>query len=601
MFRLTQLSCLSICVLSCQFRAFAEDDRPVEAPVPSSAKPQAKNARAAAGGIVVRRAGGNTGISGIREDADPQDPKERFLLLTPGGPIVIEASIYVDGQPFRIAREELTAKQMKAADTDGDGKATWDEAVANPRFGFGRFTYYARNKAQLQATIKRYDLNKDGLVDKAEARSLVASLGGGGAVFRVVQGATAYSQPDIKKLLDADGDGVIGQQELETAPDKLKSRDANDNDLLEPNEAGGGAVRNQYRNIQIGGRRTTVRRGTTAFLLGPSANLVTIYTAMAEKYAGDDKQIRADDFRWFSQMVNDLDLDQSGTLDSGELVGLHLVKPHIAIDVNLGKSEQRPAGLRIAAIVEELGDLNRFSKEFGSQIVIERPGMKLTLSAPKVSNRYAANYGRSAKSMLTRYDLDKNGYIDKEEIKKVTGANQQYLVKQFERWDADGNGMVFAKEIEAAYLEQLAPRMTAVMATSTHQGPSFFNALDETGDNRLSLREMKIAAKRLATFDKNADGKLGVEEMPVELSVTFTRGIGYSNRGRGGRVTTRPVRPNVTANTPQVPDWFTRMDRNGDGDLTMREFLGGEEKFDELDTNGDGFIERAEAAAVASK
>lgn len=603
MLRIPHVLCLSVCMLSSQFSAFAADDGPVEAPVPAMASrttilANPVRAVAAAGGIVVRQAGG---ISGIRKDVDPQDPKERFLVLTPGGPLVVEASIYVDGRPYAVAREELAAKQVKAADTDGDGKATWDEAAANPRFGFGRFTYYSRNKTQLEATIKRYDLNRNGLVETVEARNLIASLGGGGAVFSVIQAATPSTQPDVKKLLDTDGDGVINREELEAASEKLKSRDANDNDLLESNEAGGSTARSAYQRVLVDGRVTTVRRGTTAFLLGPTANLVSIFTVMAEKYAGDDKQIRADDFRWFPDIVADLDLDKSGTLDSGELVGLHLVKPHITIDVNLGEDEQRPAGIRIAAIAKGLGDLDRFSKEFGEQVVIERPGMKLTLGAPKVSNRYTANYSRSAQSMLARYDTDKNGYIGKEEIKKLAGANQQYLVSQFERWDADKDGMVFAKEIEASYLEQLAPRMTAVMATSTNQGPSFFNALDETGDNRLSLREMRIAAQRLATFDKNADGVLGVEEMPVELGVTFTRGMSYPNRGRASKRPSRPVRPNITARTPKIPDWFTRMDSNGDGDLTLREFLGGEEKFNEIDTNDDGFIEQAEAAAVVSK
>ena len=37
------------------------------------------------------------------------------------------------------------------------------------------------------------------------------------------------------------------------------------------------------------------------------------------------------------------------------------------------------------------------------------------------------------------------------------------------------------------------------------------------------------------------------------------------------------------------------MDRNGDGDLTLKEFLGGKEAFAKLDTNNDGFIEPREA------
>jgi len=43
------------------------------------------------------------------------------------------------------------------------------------------------------------------------------------------------------------------------------------------------------------------------------------------------------------------------------------------------------------------------------------------------------------------------------------------------------------------------------------------------------------------------------------------------------------------------------MDKNGDGDITLREFLGTKEKFQELDTNKDGFIELKEAEAVGKR
>ena len=42
------------------------------------------------------------------------------------------------------------------------------------------------------------------------------------------------------------------------------------------------------------------------------------------------------------------------------------------------------------------------------------------------------------------------------------------------------------------------------------------------------------------------------------------------------------------------------MDRNGDGDLTLKEFLGDEAEFRQLDADRDGLIAAGEAVAAKS-
>ena len=47
-----------------------------------------------------------------------------------------------------------------------------------------------------------------------------------------------------------------------------------------------------------------------------------------------------------------------------------------------------------------------------------------------------------------------------------------------------------------------------------------------------------------------------------------------------------------------APIWFQKMDRNQDGEVSLREFLGPLSVFHRLDTNGDGRLDVHEAQAA---
>jgi Ca2+-binding EF-hand superfamily protein len=66
------------------------------------------------------------------------------------------------------------------------------------------------------------------------------------------------------------------------------------------------------------------------------------------------------------------------------------------------------------------------------------------------------------------------------------------------------------------------------------------------------------------------------------------------NNARG--LTVPAVRQSPGEDTPA---WLSAMDRNGDGEISRREFLGTPEQFARFDANDDGYLESAEATAAA--
>ncbi len=553
---------------------------------------------AAGGAAIVVGARADGYSTNVRTDVDRNDPVERFLLLTPRAPLIVEATVTVDGKPFRHLREKLVDEMLVNADVDKDGKATWEEAVKSPRFTFGRFS--APNQQAIQNYIKTFDTNKDTLVDAPEARKFLAQYSGGPA-FTVTRGygysrAVAFQangrlyqsgnvRADVKGLLDSDKDGVLSAEEIAAAGERLKSRDADDNDLLYANEIAGSAQQGG-RNVQV------IRRGTatyqqTGILLGPAVQASAVFSALRQKYKNKDNKVTADSFGTLPGLFKQLDENKDGQLQQNEVLELNKVKPHIQIAVNLGKNEDaKPISLvSLDPSVEKSGEVK------DRTISLKRPGLNLGLAVPQ-SRNVNYNFATTAERYMQRYDKDNNKYLDEKEM----AGN---LARQFKMWDADNDGRVYAKEITEMYTRMRAPQMSQVRAQVAEQGNSMFLALDETGDGRLSLREMRTAHEQLKTFDKNTDGQITVDEIPVTLSVNFSQGAyGYQYvRTIQARGTRTPNQPATTAG----PEWFTRMDRNGDGDVTLKEFLGTEEQFKKLDTNGDGFIERKEAEAAEKK
>ena len=563
-----------------------EQNRQVVADKAKEAKRKLRVVRAqAAAALQARQSSRNPGVA---KDVDRKDASKRGLVLTPAGPIVIEFRIMVDGKPYRELTESIVDEMMKDADTDKDGKATWKEAVANARFGFGRFGYL-QNEAARSRMIMSLDLDRDGLVSRYESRAMIARYFGvrDAQIIYTAARATAVT---ARSVIDTNGDKVLSKEECLAATKNLKIRDADDNDVLVASEIGDAARANLYAQQRVSSNRSRVPvQGNRVYHLNtPKSQLVYVYRALEKQYGiHDADKIQGPIVKAF---IAAMDANKNGDLDLDDMSQLAKLKPQLVVEMDMKRGDAN-SKVRVKRLADNLGSLDKAGKEAVRVLMLRFPTMKIAMVGNSGGNAYSNRYDNVAKSMITRFDTNKNAYLEKDELE----SSPQYA-RMFAQWDGDGDKKVYAKEIIESYERMQRPNQNRLMIRIVDEDNAVFTLLDANADGQLGLREIQNAPKLLKTLDKNGDGNISVAELPHTVRCTVSRGVSrqYYLASNGAVYNQR----SSTARRTTGPAWFVRMDRNGDGDVSRREFPGDDGQFKKLDRNNDGFVETAEANAV---
>ncbi len=165
------------------------------------------------------------------------------------------------------------------------------------------------------------------------------------------------------------------------------------------------------------------------------------------------------------------------------------------------------------------------------------------------------------------------------------------------------NKNVIAIDYGGTYVELTA--LTSATPKSENQiavgavvdGYPLFRLLDRDNNRRLTLRERRQLGKSLAGLDRNSDGEIAGAELPTAIRLAVTRGL------LAHQTLEEPIAASIELRDQErkpTPSWFADMDRNADGDLSRREFLGTPEQFSRLDRDSDGLINVKEVQDLSS-
>jgi Ca2+-binding EF-hand superfamily protein len=544
-------------------------------------------------------------LAGPAAAAEKRRSHRDFVFLSSDRPILIRLHLRASGRPFTEPWEKYTAKLFAYFDSDGNGVLEKKEADRIPQANF--LTSHLRGsiagyREAPVVPVKDVDTDKDGKVTLPEFRSyyrkqrFVPMRYG----FSVQADAARRITDRLYKYLDEDADGLLSAAELARAPEALRKVDANEDEMIVGAELSGTGNTAGY----------SVAPPPVAGAAVPNAG--SNPRALFRVGPGSTQPFG----RWFFQQYDKdrngrltlaeiglpeadaaaLDTNKDGSLDVKELEGFARRKPDVELSALAGDSSK---GSLAARVLRGVG-LTRGPDRLAVFNPDKRP-MPLAARTTRLDNstlvftwgdaevEIQVSPARTYNPFGTRsfYYRQFRSLAGKEKKIDRKKAMQDFALRGvFVFADADRDDTLTEKEM-LAYLDiQKSGSGCVLVVSAADRGRSLLEALDADRDERLSSRELLEGWRRLRPDPKDTRG-FDRGEMSRHIRVVI--GQGQANYRR----VVPPKKGGLFAVGP--PTWFTHMDRNGDGDVSPREFLGSEADFRKLDADDDGLLSAEEA------
>jgi Ca2+-binding EF-hand superfamily protein len=516
----------------------------------------------------------------------PDRDLHNLVLLAPGHPVFLQLRIQVDGQGLKSVRMAYAAKLFELADKNGDKLLDREEAKSLPPL------VKSANSNETVSVADRWEaVDVSPADDKVSLEELAGYINRvfGSTFLLSVKPQSATQSVDLFPLLDLNHDGRLTRDELEAASTVLHKLDLDDDETYTIDEL------QPFRNPQIPQMPAVpaVQATEQPFLLIDDDSIQRVVEQLLQRYRGDNSGTGPPRLSRATMNVDGLamapyDSDDDGFLDAAELaVFLRNPIPHLAIDAQLPKT--KPGKPKLTMAEDRLGAVAKVDSGNTARLPLAIPGISLELKVNTVRARNDAKDNRSFYESEFRRLGGKKGYLSEQEFAGLRIANSD-----FKSADRNGDGMVVLEELLAIVEQESTSSQSRVEMSISHDGKSVFEVVDTDHDRRLSRRELAHAGSALMAYDRDGDGAITAVELAgrFQAALEFGRPLLFRN----ATMMPRAEMTNPVVNAPSAgPDWFRKMDRNRDGDVSLREFLGPLAEFKKLDADGDGLISAAEA------